>query len=122
MRTGKEVVDFHTDRRSWLAKKIVKLRQEARRDFPELKANSLVRLALNKELKYKPFKPTVENFIYTATRMLAYSRTPIPYCGTEHYSCCGMEDYYGELRNSARTDAIEFFRAWKYMRNRSARW
>ena len=118
-RTGKEVVEQYRDIRHRKAVRLQELRKAAPALLPSLsvnKRNEFIRRVVSDEFRYLPFTPTTRNFWEEMKAQFRYSCEPIPHCGNEYYSACGMEDYYGECRDHARNTAIEYFRAWAYLK------
>lgn len=121
-RTGKEVVEQHRNMRHKMAVRLQELRHAAPALLPKLDAkgrNRFIRMVISDEFCYLPFTPTSRNFWEAMKSQFRYSCEPIPQCGNEYYSACGMEDYYGECRDYARRNALEYFRAWLYLKGLS---
>lgn len=123
--SGPEVIEYHRARRAKRAELLRLERQRIKKLFAECPslvdkvklANHIVQDNVKQQgypKRWTPFKPTAENFRTAATERYHYgfSTWSNPY-DTEYYSACGYDDYQGELRNAAKAQAIEYFRAWK---------
>jgi len=125
--SGQEVVDYHQSARN---KRAATLKAERKRIGDLLKGcpgletdirlrNQAIRDCVAAKCgpaRRTPFRPTPENFRRAATKFYYYgfSDWSNPH-DTEYYSACGYDDYQGELQNSARCQAVEYFRAWKVL-------
>lgn len=127
VRSGAEVVEHHRTHRHTYAQALREERQSMRalnaeHDFPFDAAtlNKIVRSNVQYRLGHitrLPFRPTLDNFREAATNCYDYSESSwYNHLDTEYYSACGYDDYMGEKRDYARVQAIEYFRAWKYMK------
>lgn len=122
--SGCKVLKNHRDARSRRARELLVKRREVRSMVREhgigwsvRKQNNLVREACRRFPA--PFRPTLENFRRAARDQLAYSyedwNNPLD---TEYYSACGYDDYMYEKREWARSAAVEYFRAWRVLREK----
>lgn len=129
--SGKEVVERHRERRSEYAQALRKERAHvhainAKHGFPfeSETINKIVRSNVEHKLgkpKYVPFRPTSELFRAAASNRYAFGfSTWYNHLDTEYYSACGYDDYQGELRDAAKAEAVEYFRAWKYLKEEEA--
>ena len=117
-RTGKEVVEYHRSARKHIAVKIKEARQQLKAYFLLVDSESIrsINEFVRRRFSKVPFKPTAENFRQAATDAFEFAQAPISSRGSEYYSCCGLEDVAGETKDYALVQAIEYFRAWKYMK------
>jgi len=125
--SGKEVVEHHRERRSTYARA---LREERARvhainalhghPFGVKLVNQIVRDNVARKLgsiQRVPFRPTSAAFRAAASERYAFGfSTWFNHLDTEYYSACGYDDYQGELRDAAKATAVEYFRAWKYLK------
>lgn len=121
-RTGSEVVAQHRSARLAKKNRILELRSKITELLQEKtvrERNEFIRRVMSTEFRCLPFTPNARNFRQAASDRYDYSCAPVPQCGDEYYSACGMEDHYGEMRDYARVSSIEYFRAWKYLKERA---
>jgi hypothetical protein len=125
--TGQELVEKHRRMRSKRAKALLEERKRIMEIFNACASlrkdirmiNQITKDGVRRSLgrrELTPFKPTAENFRKAASDRHEYAKSywNNPY-DTEYYSACGYDDYQGELREQARTQAAEYFRAWRWL-------
>jgi len=122
LRSGEEVVNDHKKARNKKAARLRELRHAAPVMLEHLGVkdrNEFIKRVVSHEFYHIPFNPTSRNFWEAMKDQGRYGMSPVPQCGDEYYSCCGMEDYYGECRHQACLLAVEYFRAWVYVKGLS---
>jgi len=128
--SGEVILNNHREQRQKRANALKQERQRIRDIAKECGVsswtvkdyNAIARSNVNYEMgKRVPFRPTLQNFREAARNRLEYSysdwHNPLD---TEYYSACGYDDMQGERRDAARSEAVEYFRAWKALKGEKA--
>lgn len=128
--TGESILNHHRNERQKRANALKQERQRIRDIVKECDVlswtvkdyNAIARSNVDYKMgKSVPFRPTLANFRKAYRYMLnfSYSGWDNP-LDTEYYSACGYDDYQYERRESARSEAVEYFRAWKTLKEEKA--
>lgn len=125
--SGQEVVERHRESRARYAAalreeraRVHAINEEHGKPFDAVLLNKIVRDNVARKLgafRYVPFRPTSAAFRAAASERYAFGFSSwYNHLDTEYYSACGYDDYQGEIRDAAKATAVEYFRAWKYLK------